>query len=69
MNCEWKQEALEILEDGSASNWLKEAIKSLAKRDPVDAANDAETLKAIMDMRANDALGHAFVKAAMKVSK
>ena len=33
-----------ILKDPSTSYWLKHAIKSALKRDPVDALRDAETL-------------------------
>ena len=34
-------EAEEILEDPSASDWLKGALRSAIERDPVDALNDA----------------------------
>ena len=30
--------------DVSASDWVKDALRSALKRDPVDALNDAETL-------------------------
>ena len=33
-----------ILVDVSASDWVKDALRSALKRDPVDALNDAETL-------------------------
>ena len=34
----------EILADFAASYWLKDALKSALKRDPVDALADAEVL-------------------------
>lgn len=34
----------QIVNDPSASFWLKDAVKSLAKRDPVDSVNDLECL-------------------------
>lgn len=33
-----------ILDDFSASYWIKNALRSALERDPVDAANDAEIL-------------------------
>ena len=33
-----------ILVDVSASDWVKDALRSALERDPVDVLNDAETL-------------------------
>jgi hypothetical protein len=33
-----------ILSDVSASDWVKDALRSALERDPVDALNDAEIL-------------------------
>ncbi len=38
----------EILNDPSASTWLKVALHSAVLRDPVDAANDAEVLLEVL---------------------
>ncbi len=40
--------AIRILTDPSASYWLKDAIKGLVDRDPVDALADAEALRDAM---------------------
>ena len=45
-----------ILADLSASGWLKSAILAALSRDPVDAANDADVLAAVLDGRARDVL-------------
>ena len=37
-------EVLMTLADPSTSYWLRDALKSAMKRDPVDAINDAEAL-------------------------
>jgi len=39
----------EILVDPAASFWLKSAIRSALRRDPIDAANDAEMLTKLID--------------------
>ena len=39
----------EILADPAASFWLKSAIRSALRRDPIDAANDAEMLTKLID--------------------
>ncbi|MGB8421380.1 hypothetical protein HHL24_35395 [Paraburkholderia sp. RP-4-7] len=46
--------AAKICSDPSASYWLKEAIKALLKRDPVDAVNDSEVLAEIMRARLSE---------------
>ena len=38
-----------ILESDDASDWLKNALRSLLKRDPVDALNDVEVLKLVAE--------------------
>lgn len=40
-----------ILEDRSSSFWLTEALRSALRRDPVDAARDAELLFKALDER------------------
>jgi hypothetical protein len=40
-----------ILNDPSASYWLKDALRSALRRDIVDALNDAEALLAILQDR------------------
>ncbi len=35
----------------SASFWLKDALQAALQRDPVDAANDAESLAAVLVSR------------------
>jgi hypothetical protein len=44
-------EGEEILDDRSASDWLKEALRSALERDPVDALNDALVLAATLEER------------------
>ena len=46
----------EILADLSASSWMKQALLSALDRDPVDAANDAEVLAKVLDVRCKRAL-------------
>lgn len=41
----------DVLKDPAASTWIKNAIRSALDRDCVDAANDAETLSAILSAR------------------
>ena len=38
-----------ILESDDASDWLKNALRTLLKRDPVDALNDVEVLKIVAE--------------------
>ena len=44
-------EIVRVLDDPAASYWLKDAIRILCTRDPVDAANDAEVLSDLMARR------------------
>lgn len=44
--------AAAILDDPSASDWLKLALRSALSRDVVDAANDAMLLANVLDARA-----------------
>lgn len=48
--------AEEIIADPATSTWLKEALSTALARDPVDAANDADYLAAILDARAEAAM-------------
>ena len=41
----------EVLADPTASFWLRNALLAALSRDPVDAANDAEVLAALLDRR------------------
>ena len=43
--------AEELLRDPSTSFWLRNALNSALSRDPVDAANDAEILARVLDLR------------------
>jgi enoyl-CoA hydratase/carnithine racemase len=45
-----------ILNDPAASSWLKLALVSALERDPVDAANDAEVLAAVLRKHCDAAL-------------
>lgn len=47
----------QILADPSVSNWLKDAIRSALRRDPVDALDDAETLCIVLRERLERILG------------
>jgi hypothetical protein len=49
-------EGEEILDDPSASDWLKGALRSALERDPVDALNDALVLAATLEERLRAAL-------------
>jgi hypothetical protein len=40
-----------LLASASASFWLKDALRAALQRDPVDAANDAELLAAVLASR------------------
>lgn len=42
----------EYLNDPSISEWLKQALRGAMQRDPVEAANDADLLRAILFRRA-----------------
>ena len=42
----------DIVTDPATSEWLRLALTDAMNRDPVDAANDAETLSSVLTMRA-----------------
>jgi hypothetical protein len=46
-----------VLNDMSASWWLKNALLAAEKRDPVDAANDAAYLAELLGDVADDIVG------------
>jgi hypothetical protein len=46
----------DILGDPAASFWLKDTLHSALRRDPVDAANDAEMLALLLDARCHKIL-------------
>ena len=39
----------DLLDDPTASKWLKAALREAVRRDPVDALNDALVLAAVLD--------------------
>lgn len=45
-----------VLQDPTASFWLRAALRSALARDPVDAANDAEVLARLLDRRCREIL-------------
>lgn len=45
-----------VLHDQAASSWLKTCLCSALSRDPVDAANDAEVLAQLLELRCRDVL-------------
>jgi len=40
-----------VLQDPTASFWLKAALRSALARDPVDAANDSDVLARLLERR------------------
>jgi hypothetical protein len=48
----WFHKALKIAEDPTTSAWLKNALMEAINRDPADAAEDAEVLSGILQLRA-----------------
>lgn len=46
-----------LVADPGTSFWLKSALAKALDRDPVDAANDAEILRAVLSARASSILG------------
>jgi hypothetical protein len=49
----------EVLADPAASNWLKTALQAALRRDPVDAANEAEVLSRVLAVHAEKVLADA----------
>jgi hypothetical protein len=47
-----------ILNDPSASYWLKDSLRSALRRDPIDAVNDAEILAEVLLDRCEDLTRH-----------
>jgi hypothetical protein len=45
-----------VLHDPAASSWLKTCLCSALPRDPVDAANDAEVLAQLLELRCRNVL-------------
>jgi hypothetical protein len=48
---ESNQRIAQLLADPSASFWIKDAIRALSERDPIDALGDAELLAEVMKER------------------
>jgi hypothetical protein len=46
----------DILQDASASDWLKGALRTSLERDPVDALNDALALAGVLEEKLRAAL-------------
>jgi hypothetical protein len=46
----------EVLADPAASFWLRTALRSALRRDPVDAAHDSEILARLLDERCDQIL-------------
>ena len=49
-------ELSDILQDPSASDWLKAALRTALERDPVDALNDALALAGVLEEKLRGAL-------------
>jgi hypothetical protein len=49
-----REEAALIMQDWATSFWLRDAMKSLLERDPVDALHDAEALVELMRKNLKD---------------
>lgn len=50
-NADDSPEVTALLQDPTASYWLKAALRSALAREPVDVANDAEVLSALLARR------------------
>lgn len=48
----WFKQVLQVAEDPAASGWLKTTLMDAINRDPVSAAEDAEVLRRILQLRA-----------------
>ena len=48
----WFRQALKVTEDSAASAWLKNALVEAINRDPISAAEDADVLRRILQLRA-----------------
>lgn len=51
--------ATRIMNDPTASFWLKKAVDACMRRDCCDALNDAEVLVELLTKVANDAMGQS----------
>lgn len=52
----YAQLKLQLILDPSTSFWMKNAINTLERRDPLDAVSDVEVLLSLMQMRADEVL-------------
>lgn len=50
-------EIKDLIGSRDASFWLKQALQSALSRDYIDAANDADLLRDLLDRRATEKLG------------
>jgi hypothetical protein len=48
-----------IIGNPSTSYWLSDALKAALKRDPIDAAHDAEQLASLLTQRAQEQTANA----------
>lgn len=51
-----RQRISEVINNPATSNWLSESLLTALRRDPVDAANDAEVLAEILANQVNELL-------------
>lgn len=51
-----------VLADPATSDWLKTTLRSALIRDPVDAANEAVCLCALLERRAEEVLADAVAR-------
>jgi hypothetical protein len=56
MGSRWEQGVDRVFADPAASRWLQAALREALRRDPVDAANDAEFLAQLLAARCDDIL-------------
>jgi hypothetical protein len=57
MSTTWKRQVDQVFAGPAASRWLQTALREALRRDPVDAANDAEFLAQLLAARCDDILG------------
>lgn len=59
------EEIRRLQADPGLSDWFKQALSSSLERDPVDAANDAELLSAVLDRRSRTIAADALTSMAI----
>ena len=48
------QAAMDLVDDYTASYWIKKAVVELDKRDPIDVLKDLETLHSVFEMKISE---------------